>query len=117
MAVKQRSSGKQVNTDKASRADVLKISFMIAENQIAKSGDKTYHIQVIDSKNNVLGDKKTESFGEKTLTYSFEKVVKYENKTVQVSQDLPVKDIEGGTFYVNIFDKGELVSKTSFTLR
>ncbi|HSD14799.1 MAG TPA: hypothetical protein VLB74_09150 [Flavobacterium sp.] len=116
-AVKQRSSGKQIDTDKASRADVLKISFMIAENQIAKSGDKTYHIQVIDSKNNVLGDKKTESFGEKTLTYSFEKTVKYENKTVQVAQDLPVKDIEGGTFYVNIFDKGELVSKTSFTLR
>ncbi|ESU24769.1 hypothetical protein FEDK69T_03210 [Flavobacterium enshiense DK69] len=116
-AVKQRSSGKQIDTDKASRADVLKISFMIAENQIAKSGDKTYHIQVIDSKNNVLGEKKTESFGEKTLTYSFEKTVKYENKTVQVSQDLPVKDIEGGTFYVNIFDKGELVSKTSFTLR
>jgi len=117
MAVKQRRSGKQIDTDKASRADVLKISFMIAENQIAKSGDKTYHVQVIDSKNNVLGDKKTESFGEKTLTYSFEKTVKYENKTVQVSQDLPVKDIEGGTYFVNIFDKGELVSKTSFTLR
>lgn len=117
MAVKQRSSGKQIDTDKASRADVLKISFMIAENQIAKSGDKTYHVQVIDSKNNVLGDKKTESFGDKTLTYSFEKTVKYENKTVQVAQDLPVKDIEGGTYFVNIFDKGELVSKTSFTLR
>jgi hypothetical protein len=116
-AVKQKSSGKQIPTDKASRADVLKISFMIAENQIAKSGDKTYQVQVIDSKNNVLGDKKTESFADKTLTYSFEKTVKYENQTVQVSQDLPVKDIEGGTFFVNIFDKGELVSKTSFTLR
>jgi hypothetical protein len=117
MAVKQRSSGKQIDTDKASRADVLKISFMIAENQIAKSGDKNYYVQVIDSKNNVLGDKKTESFGDKTLTYSFIKAVKYENKTVQVTQDLPVKDIEGGTYFVNIFDKGELVSKTSFTLR
>ncbi|KGO89903.1 hypothetical protein [Flavobacterium suncheonense] len=116
-AVKQRSSGKQIDTDKASRADVLKISFMIAENQIAKSGDKTYYVQVIDSKNNVLGDKKTEIFGDKSLTYSFTKTVKYENKTVKVEQDLPVKDIEGGSYFVNIFDKGELVSKTSFTLR
>lgn len=116
-AVKQRSSGKQIDTDKASRADVLKISFMIAENQIAKSGDKTYYVQVIDAKNNVLGDKKTEIFGDKSLTYSFTKVVKYENKTVKVEQDLPVKDIEGGSYFVNIFDKGELVSKTSFTLR
>jgi len=58
LAVKQRNSGKQINTDKASRADVLKISFTIAENQVAKTGDRTYYVQVIDSKNNVLGEKK-----------------------------------------------------------
>ena len=116
-AVKQKSSGKQTPTDKASRADVLKISFMIAENQIAKSGDKTYYVQVIDSKSNVLGDKKTETFGEKSLTYSFETAVKYENKTVKVEKDLPVKDIQSGSYFVNIFDKAELVSKTSFTLK
>lgn len=116
-AVKQRSSGKQIETDKASRADVLKISFMIAENQIAKSGDKTYYVQVIDSKNNVVGEKKTESFGDKTLTYSFIATVKYENKTVKVEKDLPVNSVQAGTYFVNIFDKSDLVSKTSFTLK
>jgi hypothetical protein len=116
-AVKQRSSGKQISTDKASKADVLKISFMIAENQIAKSGDKTYYVQIIDSKSNVLGDKKTETFGEKSLTYSFVSTVKYENKTVKVEKDLPVNDIKEGSYFVNIFDKAELVSKTSFTLK
>jgi hypothetical protein len=40
-AYKVRNSGKQIETDKA-RRDVLKISFTIAENQIAKSGDKVY---------------------------------------------------------------------------
>tara|TARA_R110000868_G_scaffold346292_4_gene607359 strand:- start:1560 stop:2444 length:885 start_codon:yes stop_codon:yes gene_type:complete len=116
-AYKLRSSGKQVETDKASRADVLKISFTIAENQIAKSGDKTYYVQVIDSKNNVLGDKKTENFGDASLVYSFITNVKYENKTVQVTEDLPGKDFAKGTYFVNVFDKNELVSKTSFTLR
>lgn len=114
---KQRSSGKQIETDKASRVDVLKISFTIAENSIAKSGDKTYYVQVIDSKSNVLGDKVTTNFGEKSLTYSFTTAVKYENKTVNVSQDLPGKDFAAGTYFVNIFDKSELVSKSSFTLR
>ena len=116
-AYKLRSSGKQIETDKASRADVLKISFTIAENQIAKSGDKTYYVQVIDSKNNVLGDKKTENFGDASLVYSFITNVKYENKTVQVTEDLPGKDFAKGTYFVNVFDKNELVSKTSFTLR
>jgi hypothetical protein len=116
-AYKIRSSGKQVATDKAGRADVLKISFTIAENQIAKSGDKEYYVQVIDSKNNVLGDKQTVNFDEKTLTYSFISKVKYENKTVNVSEDLPGKDFAKGTYFVNVFDKNELVSKTSFTLK
>ena len=116
-AYKLRSSGKQIETDKASRADVLKISFTIAENQIAKSGDKTYYVQVIDSKNNVLGEKKTESFGDNSLTYSFKTTVKYENKTVNVTEDLPGKDFAKGTYFINVFDNDELVSKTSFNLR
>ena len=116
-AYKVKSSGKQVETDKAGRADVLRISFTIAENQIAKSGDKAYYVQVIDSKSNVLGDKQTVTFEDKTLTYSFIANVKYENKTVQVSQDLRGKDFAKGTYFVNVFDKNELVSKTSFTLK
>ena len=114
---KVRSSGKQIPTDKASRTDMLNVSFTIAENKIAKSGDKTYYVQVIDSKNNVLGDKATISFGENSLTYSFTTTVKYENKTVEVSEQLPGKDFAKGTYFVNVFDKGELVSKSSFSLR
>ena len=116
-AYKQKSSGKQIETDKASRADLLKISFTIAENKIAKSGDKTYYVQVIDSKNNVLGQKETTSFGENSLTYSFTTNVKYENKTVEVSEILKGKDFAKGSYFVNVFDKNELVSKSSFSLR
>ena len=114
---KVRSSGKQIATDKASRTDMLKVNFTIAENKIAKSGDKTYYVQVIDSKNNVLGDKATVSFGDQTLTYSFTTTVKYDNKTVEVSEQLPGKDFAKGTYFVNVFDKGELVSKSSFSLK
>jgi cell division protein FtsB len=116
-AYKLKSSGKQIETDKASRADILKVSFTIAENQIAKSGDKTYYVQVIDAKNNVLGEKKTESFGDNSLTYSFKTTVKYENKSVNVTEDLPGKDFAKGTYFINVFDNDELVSKTSFSLR
>jgi DNA repair exonuclease SbcCD ATPase subunit len=114
---KVRSSGKQIVTDKASRTDLLEVKFTIAENKIAKSEDKTYYVQVIDGKNNVLGDKTLVKFGDTSLTYSFTSTVKYENKTVEVSEQLPGKDFAKGTYFVNIFDKGELVSKSSFSLR
>jgi hypothetical protein len=117
-AVKQKSSGKQIETDKAGRADKLKVSFLIAENQIAKTGSREYYVQIIDSKNNILGEKKTIPAGDKTLTYSFISTVKYENKTVQVNEEVTGKDFAAGTYFVNVFDKNsELVSKTSFTLR
>ncbi len=116
-AYKLRSSGKQIETDKASRTDVLQVGFTIAENKIAKSGDKTYYVQIIDGKNNVLGNKETVTFGDNTLTYSFTSTVQYENKTVDVKEQLKGKDFAKGTYFVNVFDKGELVSKSSFSLR
>jgi len=116
-AYKVKSSGKEIATDKARRTNMLKISFTIAGNEIAQSGDKTYYVQVIDSKNNVLGEKKIISFDGSTLTYSFTSTVRYENKTVNVTENLPGKDFEKGTYFINIFDKGELVSKSSFTLK
>jgi len=116
-AYRLKSSGKQIETDKASRTDVLQVSFTIAENKIAKSGDKTYYVQIIDAKNNVLGNKETISFGDTSLTYSFTTTVQYENKTVDVKEQLKGKDFAKGTYFVNVFDKGELVSKSSFSLR
>lgn len=120
-SIKQKSSGKQVETDKASRANKLKISFSIAANEIADSGEKTYYIQVIDSKNNVLGQKKIEDFGRESLTYSFTSKIPYENKSVDIVEYLDVnvegEEFEKGTYFVNVFDKNELASKTSFALK
>jgi regulator of replication initiation timing len=112
-----RSSGKEIPTDKASRADVLKVSFTIAENAIAKSGDRKYYVQVIDSKNNVMGQRQTEKFSDKTLTYSYMANVKFDNKTVDMVQNVPAEKLVKGTFYVNVFDNGQLVSTTTFTLK
>lgn len=118
-AIKEKSSGREVVTERARRADKLKVCFSIAQNEVAQSGDKLYYVQIIDSKNNVLGEKKVENFGEQTLTYSFTTTVAYENKSVDVCESLDNNgvDFEKGTYFVNIFDKGVLVSKTSFTLK
>jgi cell division protein FtsB len=112
-----RSSGKEIATDKASRADVLKVSFTIAENSIAKSGERKYYVQVIDSKNNVMGERQTERFADKTLTYSYIANVKYDNKTIDVVNNIKADKLEKGTFYVNIFDNGQLISNAIFTLK
>ncbi len=117
-AVKQKGSGKQVETDKASRANKLKISFLIAENIIAKSGDRDYYVQIMDNTGNILGDKITVPVGTKSLTYSFKTTVEFENETVKVDEELSGKDFAKGTYYVNVYDKNMVsVSQTSFSLK
>lgn len=117
IAVKERNSGKQIETEKASRADKLKISFTIAENAVAKSGEREYYVQVIDAANNVLGDKKSITFNDKLLVYSFISKVKFNNKTVDVFEELKGKDFAKGTYYINIFSKGDLVANSTFDLK
>lgn len=114
---KERNSGKLVSTERASRVDKLKISFTIAANEVAKTGEKMYYVQLIDAKNNVLGEKKTEVFGDYTLTYSFITKPTFQGKTMEVSEMLPGKDFVKGTYFVNVFDKDQLVANSSFTLK
>ncbi len=113
---KVRSSGKQIETDKASRADLLKVSFMIAENDFAKSFKKVYYVQIIDPKNNILGRKETRIFGNETLDYGAVVPVYYQNKTTKGEIEINVKDLESGNYKINIFDKSKLVLKSEFTL-
>lgn len=116
-AYRVRNSGKEVETQRARRADILKVEFTIAENKIAKTGDQTYYIQVIDSKMNVLGDRKTINFDDQSLTYSFETTVNYNNSIVNVSENLEGDEFEKGLYHVHIFDGDQLMASQSFTLK
>ena len=113
----KKNSGKLVSTDKARKADVMKISYMVAENLVTKPITKNYFVQVVDNNNNVLGDVKIENFGDKSLTYSFVSAINFENKTMLISKELKVENLSSGTYFVNIYDKAELLVKTSIDLK
>ncbi len=114
---KVKSSGKQIETDKASRADLIKVSFMIAENDFAKSFKKVYYVQIIDPKNNILGRKETKTFGLENLNFGAVVPVYYQNKTTKGETDIAVKDLEDGNYTINIFDKAKLILTSNFILK
>ena len=113
---KSKSSGKLTETDKASKINLIRVSFMIAENNLAKSTSKDFYIQIIDSKNNVLGSKNVEKFGNETLNYSTSLKVKYQNKTIKVEGEIPVTNLQDGILFINIFDKSKLILNSAVTL-
>jgi hypothetical protein len=117
ISYKLKSSGELVITDKANKVEGINISFVIAKNAIAKPIDKTYYIQVMNSENIVLGDSNMRTHQYKSLSYSLESDVSYENKMVRVSENLMGKNFAKGTYYVNIYDGEELVDESTFTLK
>lgn len=113
---KSKSSGNLSETNKASKINLIKVSFTIAENDLVKPAGKDFYIQIIDSKNNVLGSKNVEKFGTETLTYSALQKVKYQSKTIKVECEVPVTNLQDGILFINVFDKSKLILKSTTTL-
>ncbi|MET6990437.1 hypothetical protein [Sediminicola arcticus] len=120
-AVKERSSGKMVSTQRARGTDKFKICFTVANNVIAQAGDREFYIEVLDPQGNVLG----ESFSKTTdsgasVTYSKETNFYYENKSLDVCDYIskPTGDFQKGNYMVNVYDgKLKLLGTSKFTLK
>ena len=119
-AVIVRSSGKIVTTRRAKRADQIRSCFTLTENAIAEAGDRLLLVQVINPKNNVLGDKAVMNFEDETsLTYSATTKVFYENEELDVCVmvDAAEADLVDGMYTINVFDGSKQVASTTLTLK
>lgn len=114
---KFKDSGKLIETNSSSRVNLVKISFIIGENSLANQEDKEYYVQIVNSNNDVLGEKKSENINGKSLTYSSSKKIKYMNQTTDIEFNVFVNDLSKGTYYVNVFDKTTLILKSTFELK
>jgi len=117
--VKVRSSGKIIETEKASRADKLRICYTVTKNMLVNSGDKAFFVQVMDPKNNILGENEKVVFGEQTLNYSIISTFNYKSKDLDICEFISKsekEDFEKGNYKINVFDQNRLVSTSMFTL-
>lgn len=114
-----RNNGRIVETDRARRADKVRTCFTINANEIAEKGDRVLFIQVINPRNNVLGEKSTVSFDEKILTYSATSNVFYDNEELDVCVlvNAAEADLVSGTYYIHVFDGPRMVSSSTLELR
>lgn len=118
-AVIIKKSGKIVDTKKARRADKIRACFVLTPNAIAEKGDRTLYIQVINPKNNLLGEKAELQFENGTLSYSASTNVFYENEELDVCAMINANedDLVGGTYTINVFDGSNLVATSKMTLK
>ena len=116
----ERSSGKLIPTERATRSDKIRVCFTVAKNNLVAAGDQELYVQVIDPKNNVIGVNEQIQFGEESLNYSVVSKFNYEQRNLNVCEFVASKDKNGfekGRYVVNVFNKKDLVSTSEFTLK
>ena len=115
----KRRSGKVVTHDKSRRVEEVRTCFTINENELTEAGDKLLFVQVINPKNNVIGEKATVNFEENTLTYSASTNVFYENKALDVCIMIPAneEDIVEGMYTIHVFEGARLLATSQLELR
>ena len=116
----ERSSGKLIPTERARRADKLRICYTVAKNKLVEEGDKMFYVQVLDPNNNVLGLNSEIEFEEKVINYSLISTFNYESMNLDVCEFIAPKgkeNFEKGRYVVNVFNQGDLISNSEFTLK
>ena len=117
VALREKSSGAELETTKAKNTKKLKISFTVNGNAVAKTGKRVFYVQVLDQKNTVLGDNKLIEFGnDKALVYSFIVGIDFQGKSQNAYGVLNADQFKKGTYFINYFDKQEIMGSTSITL-
>lgn len=116
----ERTSGKLIPTERASRSDKIRVCFTVAKNKLAQAGDQELYVQVIDPKNNTLGANEQLMFDDTAINYSIVSKFNYENESLDICEFVASKgdnDFEKGRYTVNVYNNKGLVSKSEFTLK
>ncbi len=118
-AVIIRSNGKVVDTKRSSRADKIRTCFTLAPNEVADTGDRILYIQVINPKNNMMGEDVVKSFDNLNINYSASTNVFYENDALDVCilVNANESDLIQGRYTINLFDGPNLIGSTHMELK
>jgi hypothetical protein len=115
-----RTSGKLIPTERAKRADKIRVCYTVTKNNLVAQGDKEFFVQVLDPQSNVLGLNQQIQFDEVTLNYSLISKFNYESRNLDICEFIESRGAQKfatGRYIVNVFDEKSLVSTTEFVLK
>jgi hypothetical protein len=124
MPMHQKGGGKQIETDKIKRTDLVKVCFTLGENSIVEPGNKSIYVRIAEPNQEILSKGRGEEFsftyrGEQ-LQYSANEVVDYQNVSQEVCltwNRRSTKELKPGLYHVDIFQGDNTIGHTTFTLK
>ena len=104
------------STNKLKKAKAFQVSFNIARNVTAATGNKTIYIRVTTPTGSLLGGAGSFNYENRSLTCSAKRTIEDTGKETPVSLYLDIdQTLQGGTFNVSIFADGNMIGSRSFS--
>ncbi|MAP01564.1 MAG: hypothetical protein CMD01_01940 [Flavobacteriales bacterium] len=120
-AIRVKNSGKQTETSRASRANMLKGCFTILENKISSAGNKFIYLRVISPEGKVLPQQKKETIAieqEGEIEISAKREINYQNQNTDVCVFYEIENpLTAGKYSVEVYAENEKIGVTSFALK
>ncbi|MCX6269877.1 MAG: hypothetical protein NTU44_01415 [Bacteroidetes bacterium] len=123
-AIKLRSSGKEISTEKARRTDAVKVCFTLSENPLTQPGSKTVYIRIARPDNVIVTEgtmASTFMYNGEPIQYTLKQDIDYQNKSQNLCVTWKKKDQKTdamkGTYNVAVFVDGYEIGKGAFDLK
>ncbi|MFN9800544.1 MAG: hypothetical protein ACK54P_11070 [Bacteroidota bacterium] len=115
-----RSSGKQVDTDRASRSEMLKSCFTVRKNAIVKSGSKTLYLRIIAPDGSVLPGKESGTFtiDGKPEVASVSREIDYQGQDTDVCVYYTAQgELQKGSYKIYVYESNNLIGQSDLVLK
>ena len=121
LAIRIKGSGKQTETTRASRTNMIKVCFTLIENKIAESGNKFIYIRIISPEGKVLASDNNSSIKgalDTVIEISAKREINYQNENTDLCIYYEVLDkIAKGNYQVEVYTDKHKIGSSSFALR
>ena len=111
------SNGKQRESNRAARADMIRVCFTLLENKIAPPGNKTLHLQVTTENGEILLGSQTESTSEDQIRISATRQLDYANERLEACVFfMPIEPLSEGIYAISILEGSVKIGEAQLVL-
>ena len=124
-AVRFKGSGKESDTDRASRAERIRIDFNVAANELIEPGTKLFYVRIADPKRAIIskgtGDEYSFKSNGETLQFTEKVRVNYDGTETAVRAYYTKPDayeLMPGTYFIDVYEQGgKVIGQTTVDLK
>ena len=124
-AVRFKGGGKETTTDRADRAERIRIDFTVAANELIQPGTKLFYVRIADPRRAIIskgsGDEYSFKANGETLQYTEKVRVNYDGKETAVRAYYVKPDayeLMPGTYFIDVYEEGgKVIGQTTVDLK